>query len=169
MALESPRSLYDWAVIAIQLATLAAVVITAVIYYRQLRVMSRQLTAAQAANEAQNTLRIVEWLQNDGIRNSRKTVREVLSGKDYAQWTDDEKTQASHVAANYDVAAALLRSGFGSTTLIAANWKASICHCYQVLEPHIHNHRNSPNGDRGYWSNFEWLRNLARKTNTQGG
>lgn len=151
--------------LGIQIATLVAVVVTALIYYHQLQVMSKQLSAAQAANEAQYTLRIVELLQHEDVRESRKIVREVLSGKDYAQWTADEKTHASRVAANYDMAAALLRSGYGSRDLIASNWNASICHCHKVLLPHVVAHRTAEHGNPKYWTNFDWLHDLAKAGN----
>ena len=62
------------------------------------------------------------------------------------------------VVANYDVAAALLRSGLLSVELVTTNWGPSIKHCYAILEPFIEELRARPGGHEKYWCNFRWLR-----------
>lgn len=148
---------YEWCVLAVQLITLLAVSATAYIYYRQLRVMSAQLIAMQNSAQAQNSLRIVELLQAENVRASRRVVRESLHGKEVSTWTEEECSHASTVAANYDVAAALLKTGLGSKELIATDWGTSIRHCYETLKPFIDKQRNREGGDAKYWRNFEWL------------
>jgi len=164
MSTGSTRDFYDYSLLVIQVMTLFAVAVTACIYYRQLKVMSSQLKELQDSNQAENSLRIVELLQNNEVRESRKVVRGIPSDKNYGEWTEQEKIHASHVAANYDVVAALLKSGLGSPELIAKNWKSSIVHCHKILGPHIDAHRNGENGDPGYWSNFDWLLEQAKKS-----
>lgn len=150
-------TVYDWCVLAVQLITLLAVIATALIYSKQLRVMTAQLVAMQQSAHAQNSLRIVELLQAENVRASRKIVRESLPGKEVSTWTAEECTHASAVAANYDVAAALLKIGLGSKELIATDWGTSIRHCYETLKPFIDKQRSREGGDAGYWRNFEWL------------
>lgn len=154
---------YEWCVLAVQLITLAAVSATAWIYYRQLKVMTAQLIAMQNSAQAQNSLRIVELLQAEGVRASRRTVRESLHGKQVETWSADECSHASNVAANYDVAAALLKTGLGSKELIATDWGGSIKHCYEILKPFIDKQRNREGGDARYWRNFEWLYRYAEE------
>lgn len=133
------------------------------VYYRQLRVMSRQLLSMQETSRAQSGLSLVDFLQESDVREARHTVRAVLSQKPMEEWTGDEKDHASRVTANYDVAGALVKSGIAPIDLIAANWGPSIIHCYEVLEPWIEAHRNRLGARATYWSNFKWLYEEAKK------
>ncbi|MDD1621293.1 MAG: hypothetical protein LUQ11_07410 [Methylococcaceae bacterium] len=136
---------------------------TLVVYYRQLKVMSRQLNAMQESSRAQSGLSLVEFLQSPEVRKARHAVREILSTKPFDDWSDEERNYAALVTANYDVAGALIRSGLAPIELITANWGPSINHCYEVLEPFIAEHRNRPGASPRYWSNFKWLYEKAKE------
>lgn len=130
---------------------------TLAVYYHQLRVMSKQLATMQESSRAQSALSLVTSLQLPEVRAARQCVREVLSKKSLAQWSDEERRHASLVTANYDVVAGLLKANLAPVELIAINWGPSIKHCYQVLEPFIAEMRSKPGADSRYWSNFDWL------------
>ena len=149
-------STYELSSIILQVLISFAAFGTLFVYYRQLQVMSRQLNAIQESSRAQSGLSLVEFLQSPEVRKARQTVREELSKKPSEDWSEEERTHASLVTANYDVAGALIRSGLAPVELIA-NWGPSIKHCYEVLEPFIAEHRNRPGADPRYWSNFKWL------------
>jgi len=136
---------------------------TLFLYYRQLLVMSHQLESMQESSKAQSGLSLVGFLQAPEVRDARQVVRGELSKKPHEHWSDQERTQASLVTANYDVAAALIRSGLAPVELIAANWGPSIKHCYEILEPFIKEHRAKPGADPKYWSNFKWLYDQAKE------
>lgn len=135
---------------------------TVIVYYRQLRVMGKQLTAMQDSSRAESGLGLIAFLQSPEVREARKVVRSVLSKKPIAEWSQTEKDAASIVVANYDVAAALLRSGLLSVELVTTNWGPSIKHCYEILEPYIEEQRSRPGGHEKYWSNFRWLRDQCK-------
>jgi hypothetical protein len=111
------------------------------IYYHQLKVMSGQLTTMQEASRAQGALSLVSFLQSEDVRAARKCVREVLSAKEFTEWTDAERTCAALVTSNYDVVAALLKAGLAPSEVITRNWGPSIRHCYEVLTPFVKEHR----------------------------
>jgi hypothetical protein len=115
------------------------------------------------SSRAQSGLSLVAFLQAPEVRAARHVVREVLSSKAVADWTSEERQCVSLVAANYDVAAALIRAGLAPIELIAANWGASIMRCHQVLKPFIDEQRSRSGGNPMYWSNFEWLNAQAEQ------
>lgn len=142
-------STYEKASLLINLVLGIAAVAALVVYSGQLRAMRK-------ASIAQSAIALVGFLQDKEVREARKVVR-ALDGKEVAEWTDDERSSAALVAANYDVAAALLRAGLAPVELIAANWGPSITHCHTVLTPFIAETRQRPGGHPAYWSNFDWL------------
>lgn len=148
---------YELASIVLQIVISLAAFGTLYIYSRQLKVMSRQLTAMQESSRAQSGLSLVAFLQAPEVRTARHCVREVLSQKPHHEWSAEERQSASQVTANYDVAAALIRAGLAPVELVAANWGPSIRHCYEILIPYIEEHRTRTGADPRYWSNFKWL------------
>jgi hypothetical protein len=157
-------SKYETISVALQVMLGLVAIATLILYYRQLRVMSVQLSTMQESSRAQSGLSLVAFLQAPEVRTARHVVRDVLSKKSVAEWSVEERLSASLVVSNYDVAAALIRSGLAPVELITANWGPSITHCYQVLKPFIDEQRGRPGGNQNYWSNFEWLNNEASKT-----
>jgi hypothetical protein len=150
-------STYENLTLALQAIVAVAAFATLAVYYHQLKIMGRQLGAMQKSSEVQSALSVVGFLQAAEVRAARECVRGVLSAKPLAEWSVDERRLASVVSANYDVVAALLKSGLCSPELITANWGPSIRHCYEVLKPFLEEHRSKPGGDPEYWSNFAWL------------
>lgn len=132
------------------------------LYYRQLRVMSEQLSSMQETSKAQSGLSLVNFLQDPEVRKARRTVRSCLSSSALEDWNEEEKEHAASVAANYDVTGALVKSGIVPVDLVAANWGPSIIHCYEVLKPWIELHQTGPGSHRSYWTNFEWLYRKAK-------
>jgi len=147
----------------VSVIVLVVAVATLVAYFRQLRVMSAQLVAVQEAAKAQSALMLVQHLQASDARAARSMVRARLSQLELANWTQEDRSTAALVAANYDVAAALIKSGVAPLELIADNWGPSIVHCHEILGPFISEIRGRPGGCATYWSNFDWLANQASK------
>ena len=147
----------EWAGVYVNLAVAIIGGVAASICFQQLREMQRQLIAMQSASQSQSLMSLVEYLQSEEVRNSRRVVRSELPGTPVDQWTPEEQKHASAVAANFDVVAALLRGGICPPDLIAKNWGPAIIHCYDTLKPFIEKMRMKPGGDPLYWSNFEWL------------
>lgn len=131
--------------------------------------MGGQLTAMQKSSETQSALSVVSFLQTAEVRAARECVRGILSLKPLSEWSADERRHASVVTANYDVVAAMLKSGLCSVELISANWGPSIRHCYEVLKPFIEEHRAKPGADPDYWSNFAWLYSRVHQRGTSAG
>lgn len=150
-------SKYEELTLILQFATIIVGAITLVLYYRQLRLLSAQLQRMQDSTKAQSALALVEHLQSPDTRAARSAVRGVLSKKAVADWTSDERSSAALVVSNYDVAAALIKSGVAPFDLIADNWGPSIVHCHEILKPFVAEVRSRPGGCQSYWSNFDWL------------
>jgi hypothetical protein len=144
--------------LVLQVIVAVAAFATLAFLYRQIRVMVDQIVATQEASRAESALAIVAFLQSSDVRTARECVRSILSTKHHSEWSDEEKTHASLVCANYDVAAGLLRARLAPTDLIVANWGPSIVHCHQVLSQYMTYVRAKPGGHAEYWTNFDWLR-----------
>jgi hypothetical protein len=154
---------YEKISIGLQVLVGLVALITLWLYYLQLRAMSAQLAAMQEAAKAQSALSLVSFLQAPEVRSARQVVRQELSTKPLENWTDEERSAASKVVANYDVAAALLKAGVAPINLIASSWGPSIRHCHDVLAPYIAEQRQKPGGHVRYWSNFDWLTSEAAR------
>lgn len=148
---------YEKATLVLQALVALAAFATLAFLYRQVRVMASQMVATQDATRAQSALALANFLQSTEVRAARQCVRSDLSKKHHSDWTDEERRQASIVCANYDVAAALLRSNLAPTDLFVANWGPSIVHCHQILAPYMTELRARPGGHQAYWTNFDWL------------
>lgn len=148
---------YEMATLALQAVGGIAVFATLWVYNRQLKVMGLQLSAMQASSKSECALALIEFLQSPEIRAARQCVREQLSSKTLSLWSLEERQHASTVTANYDVVAALLKSGIVEPELITTNWGPSIKHCYEVLQPFVQEHRAKPGANPEYWANFDWL------------
>jgi hypothetical protein len=135
------------------------------VYYRQLKVMAKQLETMQNSSQAEGALALVNYLQTSDVRAARHCVREVLAKKHLNDWNAEERRNAAIVTANYDVVAALLKAGVAPVELIATNWASSIKHCYEILQPFIAEYRNMTYINSSYWSNFEWLYIETTKSN----
>jgi hypothetical protein len=146
-----------WSLVA-QTIIIAVATATVVVYYRQLRVMGRQLTSMQDSSRSESFLGLIAFLQSSEVHEARRLVRGVLSQKPLQEWSTKDREAASKVVSNYDVAAALLRSGFLPLDLVTDNWGPSIIHCYTVLDPYIKEQRSRSGGHEKYWANFQWLR-----------
>jgi hypothetical protein len=145
-------------------ALVAVLTLSNLVYLHvQARAMANQIAVAQHGNKAQSALALVNFLQSAEARTARDAVRSRLASKHHSQWDEEERRHASLVCANYDVTAALLRSGLAPVDLIVANWATSILHCHQILAPYVAEQRVRIGGDSGYWNNFDWLQKEAAK------
>jgi hypothetical protein len=139
-----------WSIV-LQVVIWAAMLATFIVYFRQLRTM-------QKTAEGQNILSIMNFLQAPYVRDARTTVREVLKSKPYADWTKDEKRQASLVCSTYDVASILIyQQKLVPQGPFISNWGPSIKDCYQICREHIAEMQKPENSGSGYWNDFVLL------------
>lgn len=158
---------YEIASIILQIFVSIAAFGALIIYYRQLRVMSHRLDEMQRSSKTQGGLSLVDFLQAPEVRSARHVVRN-LTDKPLEYWSEEERSSASVVTSNYDVAAALIRNGLAPVELIAGNWGPSIRHCYEILLPYIEEQRSRPGADPNYWGNFKWLYKKSKEINLGG-
>lgn len=135
----------------------AAMIATFFLSFRQLRTM-------QHAAVGQNILSVVNFLQATYVRDARTTVRKQLKGKVLADWTDDEKRDASLVCSTYDVAAILIfQQSLVPAEPFITSWGPSIKDCYETCEPFITEMQKPENSGPHYWNDFAQLYAAVRK------
>lgn len=125
----------------------------------------QQVRVAQSASRAQSLLAILEYLQREDIRASRREVLTVLAPIPFPEWTEKQQAAASNAAAAYDLVGVILRGGVLDGGLIIQTYGASIIRCYEICAPMVENIRGSM-GEvlaRSYWEGLEWLVHEARK------
>jgi hypothetical protein len=128
-----------------------AIISTFIVYYCQLMAMRN-------ASKGQNTISIINILQDSEVRKARKIVIKDLSTKEYATWTDEEKDSASIVCSNYDILSILIaKQGFVENKLFLDNWGPSIIKCYNILKCHIEEMQKPQNSGSNYWNDFKLL------------
>jgi len=148
---------FEIAQLVVQIAGVAALLLTLYIYYRQLRTMGAQLQAARDASSAQNILALTNFLQAPEVRAAREIVRVRLSKKPFADWTEEERREAARVCSTYDVAAIIVRMRLVPPEPFVENWGPSIRHCYEVCKPLIEEMQKPENSGPTYWDDFGWL------------
>lgn len=158
-----PMTSYEIWSLVLQAVVAAIAFGTFYLLFRQIKLMNDQIIAAQNSTLAQSALSITQYLQATDARAARKHVRRTLSNKKFTEWDETDRNHASDVCANFDVVAALLKAKLAPCEIFYSNWGVTICHCYEILLPHITEMRKRQGNHSKYWSNFEWLRDLASK------
>ena len=105
---------------------------------------------------------IYEILQDEEKRKARGHVLNVLSKKEYKDWTDEDKKIAEKVCHNYDSAGIIVRNKMLPTKIVADSWGDSLRRCWSILHPLVRDYRTTRNSDE-FWDDFEWLAKKAKK------
>ena len=138
------------ALLWVQTGTLIAIVLTLVVYYRQLRTM-------QAASRGQHFLALVQFLQTEEVRSARRHVLIGLKKKDFSNWNELDCHMASTVCASYGNAGVLVRVGLVDFSMLES-WGPSVKRCFEVCQPLIKEQQKIA-GPK-YWIDFEKLNDL---------
>ena len=123
----------------------------------QLSVMQEQLKASESAAVGQNLLTLANFLQDETVRDAREIVIKTLCSKSRFEWTEEEERAAAKVCSTYDLASQIIRQGLVPLEAIAENWGPSIKKCYEILEPYIQEMQKPEKGGPAYWDDFGWL------------
>jgi hypothetical protein len=135
--------------IGLQTMIAVAVIATFIVYYGQLKSMQKSAIG-------QNILALINILQAPYVRDARTIVRAHLKGKPYAEWTKEEKREASAVCSTYDVASILiLQQHLVPPEPFVSNWGPSIADCYETCVPLIKEMQGKSGPE--YWNDFVLL------------
>ena len=124
----------------------------------------KQVQVAQSSTRVQSILTLADYLQRPDIRDSRRVVLTQLVSIPASEWTEEQRTVASGVAASYDLVGTLLRANAVDDTLILQSYGASIIRCHEVCAPMIDGFRKGMPAAlaKSYWDDFDWLAGEAR-------
>ena len=126
---------------------------TLLIYFFQLRTMKK-------GTLGQNTISLINFIQDEKARNARDVVMSNLKDKNYSDWETEEKKSASRVCSTYDIVSILIyQQRLVKPDLVIDNWGPSIKKCYNILEPHIEEMQKPENAGPDYWDDFVFLYN----------
>lgn len=125
----------------------------------------QQVQVAQSSTRVQSILTLVDYLQRQDIRDSRRVVLTQLESIPASEWTAEQRAIASGVAASYDLVGTLLRTNAVDGTLILQSYGASIIRCHEACVPMIDGFRRNmpPALATSYWDDLDWLADEARK------
>ena len=144
-------SIFDWATLALNTIVMLIMIGTLIFTVRQLREMRRSAVG-------QNTLAMIQLLQNPEVRRARTTVLASLRTKPMDDWSEEDRREASLVCATYDVLSVLLyQCDIAPDDPFVENWGPSIRNCFEVLKPFIEMMQLPENGGASYWNDFERL------------
>jgi hypothetical protein len=135
----------------------AALLITLLINYRQVRIMSEQMQEMRRSTSVQHILSLLSFIESDEIRAATNLAYTTLHKKHFSQWTESERQSASKLCASFSTAGTILQSGLVPVTPLIQGWEPSIRRCYQVLEPYIQEMQKPENAGPQYWAGFDWL------------
>ena len=140
----------DIIILLIQTGTLVVIVLTLIVYYRQLKIM-------KSGTNGQHFLALVQFLQSNEVRSAREHVIMELFQKDFQNWSDNDCKMASTVCASYGNAGVLVRLGLVDFDMLES-WGPSVKRCYKICEPLIKERRKAA-GPK-YWIDFDNLYKL---------
>ena len=156
--------LYDWVQLCVTIIGAVALVLTLIVYYRQLRTMGKQLETTQQQLEAtrqgsngQNILALANFLQAEDVRAARTLVFQKLAKRHFRLWSKEDKLTAAKVCSSYGVAGVILQTGVIPNKPFLENWGPSIRMSFEILQPLIREMQRPENAGPAYWSTYEWL------------
>jgi hypothetical protein len=139
---------YDLLIVWIQAGTGLFIFAAFLIYFFQLMAMRR-------GTRGQNSISLINFIQDEKARDAREIVMKNLKGKAYCDWSPNELKAASNVCSSYDVVSILIyQQALVPQNLIITNWGPSIIKCYKILEVHIKEMQKPENAGPEYWDDF---------------
>lgn len=135
--------------------TALVVTITAIIALWELREMtkSRKVTAF---------LEMYKLLQDEKIREARGSLIELgRSGKNFPDWTAEEKKSAETASQAYDMAGMMVNNHLIGKKLIINERRDSIIKCWEAAVPMIKKYQEERGKD--FWNDFEKIYYRAKK------
>ena len=156
----------------LQALAAVAVVLTFVVYWRQLRTMQAQLLVlsqqaesdrmhSKALTQATNALHLSTYLHSPEIYRARAHLLGTLADKPYASWTEADKTEARRAIGAYDIGAILAKGGAVPLDFLTDNWDSSILSCHSAARAMIDELR-AKHGLR-WWDDFIRLSEASRE------
>lgn len=124
---------------------------TGIIIFISVFILRKQVMVMYRSLEAQNYIATVNFLQNENTVNARTLLLSSLKGKEFGNWTEEEKSKVAWVGRSYDVAAILVYHKMLSKEIIF-NWGDSLVKCWNALSPLIKERKEEENWD--VWHNF---------------
>jgi Domain of unknown function (DUF4760) len=129
-----------------------ATIVTAAILLWQLRVVQR-------ANRGQSYLTIVQYVQDESVRQARG-VAFGLRAVPLENWSEEQVRAAEKVCTSYDVIGMLARRKLVDEEMIVDSWGDSLRRLWPILEPLISQYRRERDAPE-FWDDFEYLAKRA--------
>lgn len=144
-----------------QIVATVAIVLTFLVYWRQLVAMQSQVAAARDSSRTQNLISLIDYIHRPEHRQARQVLTN-LAAKSLDSWTTQERLDAERACSAWDAVALVLRNTSipQAKEMIVGNWRYSILSCYsaaQELMRELHTQR-----DPEFWDDFEWLAMAAQ-------
>lgn len=114
----------------------------------------RQLSEARRATQAQAFSTVFNILQEQKVRQARKTVFS-LKEKPLLKWTKKEIKAADIVCSTYDVVGIMIRNHLLPKEFIVDSWGPSLIRSWEILNFLIDEYRKESGSE--YWNDYEWL------------
>ena len=153
--------------IVAQMVASAGLLITLLINYRQMRLMSEQMLEMRRSTAVQHILSLLSFIESDELRTAMNLVYTTLHKKHFSQWTDPERQAVSKLCASFSTAGTILKSGLVPIEPLLEGWEPSIRRCYQVLGPYIKEMQKPENAGPQYWSSLNWLHDQIQRTDRE--
>lgn len=144
-----------------QVLTFAAVVVGVVAIWLQVRALTRQYDAQQAAVRQLTLPTVIELLESPAVRTARQTVRSKLAAKPLADWSDADRAAADEALDAFDLAAALARRDEIDAKLVLDHWSHDIARIGRNCRDYIADRRAAEG--RTCLAGFLWLEAAANK------
>lgn len=150
-----------------QMIASAALLITLLINYRQVRLMSDQMLELRRSTTVQHILSLLSFIESDELRTTMNLVYTTLHKKHFSEWSEAERQSVSKLCASFSTAGTILQSGLVPIGPLLEGWEPGIRRCYQVLGPYIREMQKPENAGPSYWSGLDWLHDQIQSVNKE--
>jgi len=107
-------------------------------------------------------IELTKLLEQDDIRKARGTLIKIgKSGKQFKDWSKEEKEEVEKVCYSYSVAGILVSEELIEKDLVIQGWHDSITKCREAADPMIIEYRRERGED--FWNGFENLYKMAKE------
>ena len=153
----------DWTAIGVIFTAIGScsTAISIVILIATLFYLQRELHQARISTYAGAYKDIVDILQAEEIRTSRRYVFENLEKKSFESWNDEDKREAEKVCHTYDSVGQMVRYGFLPKHYVVDSWGASLRRTWAITMPLVYEFRRQNNAAE-IWDDYEWLAKEAK-------
>jgi len=146
----------DWTAIGAIATAVSALIILPVSVFA-----ARQLREMKRSGQLNAFVSVVEFLQEDRVRDARGHLISLKNKPDISGWSGDDIKAADLACRAYNSVAIMIEKGLIEKEFVLPEWQNSIMLCWEAAQPLVKKYRGERN--KKYWDSLQKLYELAKR------